>query len=200
MRWQIHRSRLSRGVHHSPALQSAWKKYGKEAFVFEELEVSSDLAALYDLEQRYMDALRPAYNVGPVAGSPRGVKRQPEAEARRLAASRAFYADPENAERVNALRAEKMRLQWADPATRERREAVARSRDPGLVRAARSHHRPDWTVEMDAVLRQRYPTEGAGISTDLGVSASAVRHRAMRLGVACVVKLSGRKRLLKGGT
>lgn len=193
MRWQIHRSRLSRGVHHSPALQSAWKKYGKDVFAFEELEISSDLAALYGLEQRYMDSLRPAYNVGPVAGSPRGVKRKPDAEARRLEATRKFYEDPENRDRVNAARAEKMRDQWADSEVRARRTAVARARPDGS-RVARSHHRPDWTPEMDVVLRNEYPITGSAVASRLGVSNSAVRHRAMRLGIVCTVKLGGRKR------
>ena len=37
-RWRNHRADLERGEAHSPNLQSAWKQYGPEAFVFEILE------------------------------------------------------------------------------------------------------------------------------------------------------------------
>lgn len=46
-RWANHRKDLNQGKHHSEYLQRAWNKYGKDAFVFEVLEV---------LENYYQDA------------------------------------------------------------------------------------------------------------------------------------------------
>lgn len=89
-RWKAHRHLLSRGKHHSPALQRAWVKHGEGVFVFEVLEQVSDPALLIEREQFWIDQLKAAdpslgYNVGPVAGSRAGVPQPPEvAEANRL--------------------------------------------------------------------------------------------------------------------
>ena len=40
-RWQCHKKRLRRGVHHSKHLQSSWDKYGEDNFQFEIIEVTS---------------------------------------------------------------------------------------------------------------------------------------------------------------
>ena len=37
-RWNAHRAALNKGLHHSRHLQSAWNKYGAEAFVFTIIE------------------------------------------------------------------------------------------------------------------------------------------------------------------
>lgn len=66
-RWRTHKSRLERGVHHSPKLQAAWKKYGAEAFVFEVIEYVEP-AQLRRREQYYLDTLQPFYNISPTAG------------------------------------------------------------------------------------------------------------------------------------
>lgn len=70
-----HKRLLRQGVHHSPALQAAWNKYGECAFVFVILEdVPRDRAALFEAEQRHMDTLKPAYNCLPAAGTALGYK------------------------------------------------------------------------------------------------------------------------------
>lgn len=40
-RWQCHRKRLRRGIHHSSHLQASWNKYGEKNFSFEIIEVTS---------------------------------------------------------------------------------------------------------------------------------------------------------------
>ncbi len=80
-RWDEHRSYLKRGVHHSPILQRAWAKYPEDAFEFVILEIVEDVTQLTFIEQRYLDELKPRYNVSPSAGSNRGIKYRPEVVA-----------------------------------------------------------------------------------------------------------------------
>lgn len=71
IRWNGHRAKLNRGVHHSRHLQSAWNKYGPEAFAFEVIELcGSD--SLVAREQHWLDGARPDYNVCPNAGNTLG--------------------------------------------------------------------------------------------------------------------------------
>lgn len=66
-RWQLHRWHLNHGSHHSPKLQRAWNKYGRDAFAFEVVEVVADPNQALDREQFYLDSLRPHYNIATTA-------------------------------------------------------------------------------------------------------------------------------------
>lgn len=87
-RWKTHRSKLRRGVHPNPHLQSSWNKYGAELFEFKiEEEISSD--KLQDAEQCYLEWCKLcsfwSYNIGYDAEcATRGMKfGPPSAEHRR---------------------------------------------------------------------------------------------------------------------
>jgi group I intron endonuclease len=92
-RWKHHRTNLRRHQHHNEKLQRSWRKHGEAAFVFRPLLICApDDLLLY--EQRAIDALGTVaggYNICPVAGSARGIKRRPfTAEHRaKLGAARA---------------------------------------------------------------------------------------------------------------
>ena len=77
-RCAVHQRMLRANKHHSPSLQGSWNKYGERAFTFEILEELSDFTKLIPREQYWIDKLKPAFNWGPVAGSPLGIKRSPE--------------------------------------------------------------------------------------------------------------------------
>lgn len=82
-RWDRHLYLLRKGLHHSKALQSAYEKYdGRLEFSVVARCPITDLLAV---EQRYIDALKPRYNVSKVAGSNLGNKFSPEARARHAA-------------------------------------------------------------------------------------------------------------------
>lgn len=68
-RWRQHTYRLRKNNHHSKHLQSAWNKYGKQAFDFLVLEVVEDVNRLIEIEQRYLDDDFPQYNYNRKAGS-----------------------------------------------------------------------------------------------------------------------------------
>lgn len=75
-RWSHHRHDLARGNHHAPFLQSAWAKYGPDAFSLEILEVC-DRVELAAREQHWIDALAAygrstGYNATPKAGTVAG--------------------------------------------------------------------------------------------------------------------------------
>jgi hypothetical protein len=190
-RIQVHRSKLRLGKHHSPILQFAWKKHGgNDAFRVEVLEYCDNENKLYGLEQRYMDALQPEYNVGPIAGSRRNEVRNPDIETRRLDAYRRSYEIDK--ERINSLRSVAMRAHWAVQEHRVRR-IQSHVSNPAQLKGARAHHRPDWTPEMDTVLREHYPVEGRLVVARLPVTESAARHRANRLGLR-TTRRGGRRR------
>lgn len=77
-----HLSSLRRGVHHSKHMQRAFNKYGEKTFVFEVLEFCEN-DKLLEIEQKYLDSLKPEYNACKVAGSCLGVKLGPFSEEHR---------------------------------------------------------------------------------------------------------------------
>lgn len=77
-RWNFHSSKLERGIHENRYLQNAWKKYGKNAFVFTIIEKCSPKECL-EKEQYWIDTLQACdrscgYNICPIARSRLGVK------------------------------------------------------------------------------------------------------------------------------
>jgi group I intron endonuclease len=82
-RWGIHYREMKRGFHSNIYLQNAWDKYGEEAFDFIILEIVpkeewTDSKYLTDVEQMWLDAFQPAYNISPTAGSRLGVVHSEE--------------------------------------------------------------------------------------------------------------------------
>jgi len=68
-RWTHHKSRLRADKHKNPHLQSAWNKYGEEAFSFTVLvETDVQPSALCVIEDMYLYNLEPEYNIAKVAG------------------------------------------------------------------------------------------------------------------------------------
>ena len=60
---------LRHSIHTSHHLQNAWNKYGEGAFRFEPVELIYNANDLIDREQWWINVLRPAYNICPVASS-----------------------------------------------------------------------------------------------------------------------------------
>jgi len=76
-----HRNHLLQGIHKNAHLQAAFAKYGEAAFSVSMIEECAK-AALLGREQHHIDAVRPEYNVLPVAGSSIGYRHSPEARAK----------------------------------------------------------------------------------------------------------------------
>ncbi len=79
-RWMEHRQRLNKGTHPNIHLVRAWAKYGQDAFEFRILE-SCDIAdesVRIERENHWISELKPEFNMAPVAGSVKGIKRREE--------------------------------------------------------------------------------------------------------------------------
>jgi len=77
-RWQNHLSALRKGTHRNRYLQNAFNKYGEEVLKFSILEVIETPEEVIAAEQRYIDELKPEYNLCPIAGNCLGVVRTAE--------------------------------------------------------------------------------------------------------------------------
>jgi len=93
-RWENHKSGLNKNKRHSRHLQSAWNKYGADAFEFSIIELCFPLALIFR-EQHYIDTLKPEYNISPTAGSRLGSKSSDETRAKVSAATKAQMTTPE---------------------------------------------------------------------------------------------------------
>lgn len=72
-RFERHLATLRKGTHHNQYLQRSFQKYGEESFVLYPIEFVPPEECV-SREQDWMDALKPAYNACPNAGSTFGVK------------------------------------------------------------------------------------------------------------------------------
>jgi group I intron endonuclease len=79
-RWNEHRQRLNKGNHPNIHLIRAWQKYGSEAFEFKILETCNiDKEEIRILKENFwIGKLKPEFNMAPVAGSVKGIKRREE--------------------------------------------------------------------------------------------------------------------------
>lgn len=69
VRWQNHLSALRAGRHDNVYLQRSFDKYGEDVFEFSVITLCSE-ELLTDIEQWYLDAWQPAFNLTLVAGVP----------------------------------------------------------------------------------------------------------------------------------
>jgi hypothetical protein len=83
-RWKCHRRLLRLVTHHSRHLQAAWAKYGEDNFAFRRLLLCAS-TCLVMYEQIAMDAMRPEFNMAPVAGNCLGMRHTAEAKAKQSA-------------------------------------------------------------------------------------------------------------------
>jgi hypothetical protein len=78
-----HIGALKRGVHGNKHLQSAWRKYGEDAFSFRVLEEVVDNKSLVEIEQQWIDLFEASnslygYNIARIAGSCVGIVKSAE--------------------------------------------------------------------------------------------------------------------------
>lgn len=73
-RWNDHLRALIKGIHCNKHLQRAYNKYGKDSLKFSILETVQIKEECIHIEQKYIDKLKPEYNIYSIAGSPLGIK------------------------------------------------------------------------------------------------------------------------------
>jgi group I intron endonuclease len=105
-RWKLHKSELKRNKHHCFYLQNAWNKYSESAFDFiilESIPIEEwiDKEYLTDIEQLYLDAYRPEYNVCPLASSRLGSKVSVETSKKLSAAKKGIPCSEETKQKIS---------------------------------------------------------------------------------------------------
>jgi len=86
-RWADHKSKLRRMKHFNRYLQRAWNKYGDDSFVFEVLKLCL-IDELIIYEQKYIDILKPEYNIAKKARSMLGLVHTKDARLKMSIASK----------------------------------------------------------------------------------------------------------------
>ncbi|WP_082936724.1 GIY-YIG nuclease family protein [Pseudomonas citronellolis] len=82
-RWSKHKCDLRKGRHGNRRLQAAWDAEGEACFEFDVLEYAEGRDRLLKIEQKYIDQLRPEYNIAPYAGTCLGIKQTEETRRRK---------------------------------------------------------------------------------------------------------------------
>lgn len=78
-RWSDHKHTLKKGKHGNPHLQYSYNKHGIDCFTFSILECCPPFKEiLLSTEQKYLDQLKPEYNICKIAGSRQGIKHSEE--------------------------------------------------------------------------------------------------------------------------
>lgn len=119
-RFLQHRGLLRRNLHDNAYLQSAWNKYGEQAFSYRVLAILERGDAVAT-EQRLLDRLRAdgvdLYNLAPFANSGmRGRVHSDASKAAISARSRQMWSDPEKRKQQS----ERVKKRYEDPEWRER--------------------------------------------------------------------------------
>lgn len=77
-RWSRHINDLNKNKHCNRFLQRSWNKYGQNAFLFIVLE-ECEVNGCIKLEQKYVDAIKPEFNMCKIVNSRLGVKHTKDA-------------------------------------------------------------------------------------------------------------------------
>ncbi len=121
-RWKNHVNRLERRSHDNYRLQVAWVRCGKEAFLFEVLQLCEPDECVA-VEQQFIDRLAPEFNLCEIAGSRRGFKHTAETKAK-FSKRKGPVHTKEHRERMSRL----LTGRKFSPDTIERMRAAARGR------------------------------------------------------------------------
>lgn len=108
-RWALHLSLLRRNMHHNIKLQRAWLKYGEPAFEFIVVERAPADRMLVVVEQKWMDSMKPFYNIAQIAGSQLGVKLSAETRRKMSVARVGKTASAETRAKMSAWQVGRVR-------------------------------------------------------------------------------------------
>ena len=165
-----HLNKLRHGIHENPKLQSAWNKYGEQAFTFEILELVLVLF-LIDREQYWLDKLKPfgqkGFNIALKAGSCLGVlgkKHTPETRAKISRAHLGKKMPPESIERTR--QANLGRKKTPESIEKQRHAMIGRKMSPESIEKTRQAHlgkkRTPETCEKISAAQRGKPAHNLG--------------------------------------
>lgn len=168
-RWNEHRSKLRRGVHHAKPLQHAWNKYGEHLFSFREFLLCAP-GNLIIYEQIAIDALAPEYNLCRVAGNTFGRRHAPETRAKIAAKA------------CGRTWTEEAKAKLSATTTGRKLSPEHRAKLIGNKHAAGHRHTDEWKAANSArntgVSRPRTPEHSAKLAAALTGRKATPEHRA----------------------
>jgi len=91
-RYYTHINHIRTGKNSCVKLIRAVNKYGEENFTFE-IVCECPIEEVLKIEQRYIDSLKPHYNVAKIAGSNLGIKRTEEVKLKKSASQKENWKD-----------------------------------------------------------------------------------------------------------
>lgn len=139
-RWQDHRHFLKKGLHDSRHLQSAWVKYGPEAFEFSLIEISCNVSNILRREQHWMDITqcydrKRGYNTCTVAGNCYGKKHSEDARRKMSATKRGKVLSEET--KMKMSEAHKGKVRSDEHRKNLSKSLIGRKMDPSVVEKVR---------------------------------------------------------------
>lgn len=121
-----HLSCLRRNIHHSRYLQNSFNLHGENNFIFDVLELVEDQSKLIETEQKWIDWLKPDFNMTKIAGfnSSIGMKRTDETKRK---ISESLKGKKQSPEHIEANRLGHIGLKQSEETKKKRSEVCKNS-------------------------------------------------------------------------
>ncbi len=101
-RWASHMSELRHNRHHSIKLQNHFNKYGENDLIFSMI-LECEEESVINIEQYFIDALNPYFNICKVAGNCKGVKHSEETRRKMSLSSTGFRHSEETKAKMRLI-------------------------------------------------------------------------------------------------
>jgi len=156
MRWGKHKSQLKTGNHRNQHLLSAWKKYGKENFVFEKIEDVLEKRYLSLREQWFLDNIikwDSDYNIAKKTDrppSPKGRRHSQESKDKmsKLKKGKVWGShSQETKDEMSKTRSGKNHPNWGKHRSKETKEKISKSQQ--------GENHPNWGKHLSEKTRKK---------------------------------------------
>jgi group I intron endonuclease len=181
VRYSTHLKNLRQGTHVNPKLQSSWNKHGETSFEFSVLEYC-DPKETFEMEQSYIDILKPTYNISLSVGVPNTPKAgTPEAMDRYLKVKNSIQKNGTyQSEKYLRMRSEIMNRMWGEDGYRESRSEETKElwNDPDYRRKQKHAHRK---IDETNRVRIREMKEQGYKTCDIALAYQVSTHTVARI-------------------
>jgi group I intron endonuclease len=149
LRWSVHRHHLKTSTHCNKYLQRAWDKYGKESFIFTIIEECENSKIQLELtEQKYLDLIKPEYNILKVAYSQVDHPVSEETKQKLSLAHIGKIVSEESKHKMSLAKLGKPSLKKGIPISEEQKRKMSLALT-GLKRPRKSKGKVDKLIETD---------------------------------------------------
>jgi group I intron endonuclease len=125
-RYTAHLRSLRNNKHHSIYLQRVFNKYGEKELSLKVVCIVKKEECLVEMEQFFLDVIKPKYNMSPTANSPKGVKHTEQAKRNMSNAKKG----KKMSEHFIELQKERMKNYRASEETKQKQREACKHRKP----------------------------------------------------------------------